>query len=310
MVLEKKKVQILLSTYNGEKYISDQIESIIAQENVDVHILIRDDGSKDNTINEIQTLIKKYPSKIELIRGKNVGFKKSFLELCCKTSRTYDYYAFSDQDDFWLSRKIEVAINYLSKNNNKLKLYASTVNIADENLNFLYKKNISNFVNTLGSTFTRGRLAGCTYVFNNGLLNVIRKFPYNKYSKTLISHDGLTMISCQALNGYIYIDNNSYILHRRREGSVTSGGNGLKKRIKGELSMIFNHKKEKSVLADYLLKNYSEKLSTDNLELVTLISNYSNSLKNHTKLLFDSRLNSGLKLANLEMKIKIITNML
>lgn len=310
MVLEKKKVQILLSTYNGEKYICKQIESILEQENVDVHILIRDDGSEDNTVDEIKKLIKKYPLKIELITGKNLGYKKSFLELCHRTSRNYDYYAFSDQDDFWLPRKLEVAINYLSKNNNKLKLYASTVNIADENLNFLCKKDISNFVNTLGSTFTRGRLAGCTYVFNNGLLNIIRKFPYNKFSNTLISHDGLTMILCQALNGFVYVDQNSYILHRRREDSVTSGGNGMKRRVNGELNMIFKHKKEKSTLAKYLLKNYSEKLSIENLELVTLISNYSNSLKNHIKLLFDSKLNSGLKLANLEMKIRIVTNKL
>ncbi|MDM8282196.1 glycosyltransferase, partial [Lactobacillus gallinarum] len=245
-----KKVQVLLSAYNGEKYIVKQIESILNQENVDVHILIRDDGSTDNTVNLINNVKKKYPLAVDLIKGNNLGYKKSFLELCHRTNIDYDYYAFSDQDDYWLPNKLEKAVHYLSLNNNRIKLYASTVNVTDENLKVLYKKDISNFVNTFGSSLTRVRLAGCTYVFNLASLKLLRDYNYeNIPDKQMMSHDGLLISLCQALDGFVYIDQSSYILHRRRAQSITSGGNGIKKRIQIEKDMIFNHKNDRFLLA-------------------------------------------------------------
>lgn len=304
-----KKVQVLLSSYNGEKYIVKQIESILNQENVDVHILIRDDGSTDNTVNLINNVKKKYPLAVDLIKGNNLGYKKSFLELCHRTNIDYDYYAFSDQDDYWLPNKLEEAIQYLSKSDKKIKLYASTVSITNENLKFLYKKDISNFINTFGSSLTRIRLAGCTYVFNLEALALLRKYNFNNVSNEhMISHDGLLMILCQALDGYVYVDRDSYILHRRRQDSVTSGGNGLVKRLKIEKDITFGHRNKQYCLLVYIKKHYGKMLSNNNMDLINSILEYSDMPTKKFKLLFDKRLNCGIHLANLENKIRILVN--
>ena len=77
-----QKIQVLMSTYNGEKYLKEQIESILSQEGVNVSLLIRDDGSKDNT----KGIIKEYlnDDRVSLFEGENIGFVKSFLTLPAK----------------------------------------------------------------------------------------------------------------------------------------------------------------------------------------------------------------------------------
>ena len=89
-----KKVIILLSTYNGQNYIEEQIESLLKQTYNNIEIFIRDDGSKDNTI----TILKKYEKKYNYINveyGNNIGFYKSFLWLL-NNAHKGDYYSFCD----------------------------------------------------------------------------------------------------------------------------------------------------------------------------------------------------------------------
>ena len=74
-----KTVIVVISTYNGAKYIERQLNSIFNQVNVDVRVLVRDDCSKDDTVEVIQKYAQKHPkNKIEIVNGKNVGFAKSF----------------------------------------------------------------------------------------------------------------------------------------------------------------------------------------------------------------------------------------
>lgn len=105
----KAHVTVLMSTYDGENFLRDQIESILNQEDVYVHLIVRDDGSKDRTIN----ILEEYQSrgKLEWYSGKNLGSARSFLNLVSK-SPDNEYYAFSDQDDVWFSKKLKRAIGY------------------------------------------------------------------------------------------------------------------------------------------------------------------------------------------------------
>ena len=101
-----KKVIVVISTYNGEKHIERQLDSIFEQIGVDIQVLIRDDCSKDNTIEVVQKYVQDHPqNKIKIIKGRNVGFAKSFwlgLSICGDA----DFYAFSDQDDVWKPNKL------------------------------------------------------------------------------------------------------------------------------------------------------------------------------------------------------------
>ena len=91
-------VVVLLSSYNGEQYIKEQVESILGQKNVRVKLLIRDDGSTDATPN----LLSKYSQlpNVDVVYGKNIGASNSFLWLI-KNAPECEYYSFSDQDDVW-----------------------------------------------------------------------------------------------------------------------------------------------------------------------------------------------------------------
>ena len=107
-----KKVNILLSAYNGEKYIAEQIDSLLAQDYPEIMIHIRDDGSSDHTVE----IVKKYlgHNNIRLYEGENVGYRKSFAWLLANC-RDADYYAYCDQDDHWMPDKISRAVKALNK---------------------------------------------------------------------------------------------------------------------------------------------------------------------------------------------------
>lgn len=111
---QNEKIEILMATYNGEKYIKEQINSIINQTYTNWKLLIRDDGSKDKTVEIIKEYEKK-DDRIKLLEDNkgNLGFVKNFEELT-KNSKE-KYVMFSDQDDYWLENKLEIYINELNK---------------------------------------------------------------------------------------------------------------------------------------------------------------------------------------------------
>ena len=130
-----KKVQILMSTYNGEKYVDEQINSLLQQDHTNLEILIRDDGSKDSTVSILEEYNREYPN-IKLIIDENKGVISSFFELAMKASEEADYFAFCDQDDYWKPQKISRAVNLLEKESpntpllyfSRWKLWMSTLN--------------------------------------------------------------------------------------------------------------------------------------------------------------------------------------
>ena len=103
-------VAVLMSTWNGEKYLQAQIDSILKQEGVQVKLIVRDDGSSDATA----AILEEYQQagKLSWHAGKNLGYTASFMELC-KNAPSADYYAFSDQDDIWLPEKLIHGIDRL-----------------------------------------------------------------------------------------------------------------------------------------------------------------------------------------------------
>ena len=133
-----KKVQILLSTYNGEKFVEEQIESLLNQDYQNINILIRDDGSKDQTKSIIKRYKTNYPEKISVMDDSNIGVKKSFMKLIEQASESADYIVFCDQDDYWEPKKISRLVEVMEKEDQEIPLmYFSKLNIVDSQLNYL-----------------------------------------------------------------------------------------------------------------------------------------------------------------------------
>lgn len=136
-----KKVNIILPAYNGEKYIGEQIESILGQTYGNIDLYIRDDESRDNTKKIIDSYVGKEPSGKKIIvidNGReNWGYVKNVFETL-RLSGEADYYAFCDQDDVWLPEKIEKQIEMLeSKTNNSPALCFTEFNYCDSQLNYM-----------------------------------------------------------------------------------------------------------------------------------------------------------------------------
>ena len=111
-----KSIQVLMSTYNGEKYLREQIDSIMMQDCekkgvAKLCLLVRDDGSEDRTTEILAEYARRYPEQISWYQGKNKGVIQSFFDLIKRSDDGVDYYAFADQDDYWLENKLRVGID-------------------------------------------------------------------------------------------------------------------------------------------------------------------------------------------------------
>lgn len=211
-------VQILMSTYNGEKYIRTQLNSILEQDYRDITILIRDDGSTDQTCEIIKEYAEKY-SNITWYAGENMGVQKSFFDLIQKANLEKDYFAFADQDDKWLPGKISRAVSILDTYSENIPvLYCSDKTIVDEELKPL-KVTVSRVMKkaSFGNALVQDMCTGCTAVVNKELLNLMRiRIP-----KYVIMHDWWFYLTASCF-GKVYYDEKSYILYRQH-GNNTSG---------------------------------------------------------------------------------------
>lgn len=206
-----KKVQVLLSSYNGEKYLAAQLESILTQDYEEISILIRDDGSTDHTLEIIQCYADKY-TNIGYYVGENIGVQQSFFQLMQHADKTADYYAFSDQDDVWLPEKIRQAVQLLEKQDQSLPLlYASKTTLVDAGLKEIpIRKKEVKIRPKFGNALVENVCTGCTEVFNRRLLELVTK----QLPTYAIMHDWWLYL-CATAFGQVYYDVNSYILYRQ-----------------------------------------------------------------------------------------------
>ena len=109
------KVVVLISTYNGEEYLCHQIDTILNQTWENLELFVRDDGSKDSTLDILEEYSTKY-SNVTYVKGKNVGSNQSFLEML-KIAPEADYYSLADQDDDWMPEKIARAVEKIQSDN-------------------------------------------------------------------------------------------------------------------------------------------------------------------------------------------------
>ena len=214
-----KKVVVLLSAYNGEKYIREQIDSILNQTYENISLFVRDDGSSDGTVD----ILKEYEElgKLKYVAGKNAGFIKSFLWLVANSEEA-DYYAYADQDDEWYPEKIQMAVELLEKENQDIPLlYFSSYDFCDEKLNFVSHENpekkmkVPSFRNALVDCMP----LGFNCVFNMTARNEL-KMNLPRFS---CGHDWWTYMVCQGIGKVVY-DPRPTVKYRRTGNNVSAGG--------------------------------------------------------------------------------------
>lgn len=297
-----RQVAVLMSTYNGEKYLQEQIESVLTQKNVLVRLIVRDDGSTDST----RSILQKYERQgaLTLILGKNIGWRQSFMELVYNAP-TADYYAFCDQDDVWLPEKLYTAVSTME-------------NVKEGGIPLLYGSNLFYYKNckiegklklnanySKQSSLVRTLTCGCTLVFDGNLQKLLEQ----NRSGYVEAHDSWVFMTALYLGKVIY-DPNAYILYRQHDNNQIGIKTSLQERFKRGLRTIKNIGKEQSkrMAAEEFLRVFKDHLNEEDKYYISKFSNYNKNIISKIKLLCDNRYSTGSLKSDIFLKLKIMTN--
>jgi rhamnosyltransferase len=216
------KVLVILASFNGEKFIEDQVNSILAQKEVELEIRIFDDLSSDSTCSILETISDKrvsYKINSNPSGSAALNFLTAIISLDPSVINNYDFVALSDQDDVWLDNKLAKAVSSLIKSG--AGLYASNLtlwNSEDDSKKLLVKSHEQAKYDYL----FEGASAGCTYVMKADLIqNFIKDISSVDLRNWIhISHDWLIYFYARKSNFPVFIDQNSYILYRIHSTNV------------------------------------------------------------------------------------------
>lgn len=227
---KKVRVSVAMTTYNGEKYIKEQIDSILNNLDKDDELIISDDGSKDNTISIIKEYLKK-DSRIKFINGPKNGIKQNFANSIqeCKG----EYIFLSDQDDIWLDNKVEEVLKTFR--DEQCILIVHNTKIIDEKKQpitesfFEYRKSGKGiFKNIYKNTYI-----GCCMAFKNTLKDKILPIPNN-----IEMHDQWIGIIAE-MTGKVFFLNKTLLLYRRHDANNSKLRHyGIKKMIRNRIVLI------------------------------------------------------------------------
>lgn len=281
-----EKVCVLLSTYNGEKYLDEQIKSLLAQKNVDLTILVRDDGSKDRT----QEMLREWAEKEPAVRileedfGTNYGVAKSFTYLLNCGTRMFpeiSFFFFADQDDFWLETKCCRAVQRLTDQKTEPALYFSAKKLVDGELKPLPRKDIIRLTGTFWDYFDRSNAFGCTMCMTRPLAEMLQNDRY--YEKKFL-HDNYIYRLCLAAGVPIVCDKAETILYRQHGANVAGAA---KRNLFRGIKRLFDKNRTHVIreMSEYLIKTHGKALNADNAAVMKLLSDSAHSVSAKLKLI-------------------------
>ncbi|WP_052285258.1 glycosyltransferase [Kluyvera genomosp. 1] len=249
-------VAILLAAYNGDKYIKEQLQSLVDQSYSRISIFISDDSKNEDTYKIVQKFI--LDNNLQNVfyrKGPQESFVENFLSMVNDQNIIADYYAFCDQDDIWHTNKIKTAVSRLCElDSNTPNIYCGRTRLVNEvgtTIGFspLFKRSPS-FRNALVQNIAGGN----TMVFNHSLKNILSSLP----QANCISHDWLAYLIATACNGTVIYSPNADIDYRQHGSNIIGSNKGIFARVK-RLSLLFkgDYRKWNSLHDDILSSDKS-----------------------------------------------------
>lgn len=259
--MDKKKVLVLLSTYNGQTYLNEQIDSILNQKTShQVDLMVRDDGSTDGTIEILKEYERKMPLRVKVCYEKNIGYLDSFFELI-KKAEGYDYYALSDQDDVWLEEKIDVAVAQCEACSYEGPLlYGSSSFLVNDHLEVMgeTQKNLKGI--TWDNLLIQNIFPGHSQVFNDSLCQILKADI--DCSRIYVHDFWITYMAL--LFGKVIFDNQSHTLYRQHGTNTVGFGKNSIEWICERLKRIGNNDNKKiAAQIHYFHEQYEKYMSED-----------------------------------------------
>ena len=225
-------ILVLMAVYNGEKYLQQQLDSILAQSHQNLRLICRDDGSADASVQLLQRYVCAHPGKVQLLqddRG-NLGAAGSFSALmqwagaqACGSHTVY--YAFADQDDTWHPDKLTLCLQAMRRAENaaqdKPVLVHSDLRVVDADgseiaASFIHYQGLRAGKTSLAAQLVSNTVTGCTVLMNRALLN--KSLPVPDHA---VMHDWWISLVASALGRRIFLP--ATLVDYRQHGSNTLG---------------------------------------------------------------------------------------
>jgi glycosyltransferase involved in cell wall biosynthesis len=235
--LNYKKIQILLATYNGEKYLREQLDSFLSLDNYeDVKVLVRDDGSADGTLEILEEYERLHG--FEVIRGEHVGFVACMFELFLHSDPNCEYFATSDQDDVWLPDKLSVGVEMLEKlPADAPLLYGSATQLSTEDLMPAGGPAVAPRGVSFYNAMVQNVIPGHTQILNRRLVDVL--LSGNAEHATVI--DWWIYLLAAGV-GHVAYDEKPHVLHRQHGGNAIGSETSLPKLWLKRIRMLTDDK--------------------------------------------------------------------
>lgn len=296
---------MLVATYNGERYLCEQLDSILNQEGVEISVVVRDDGSKDGTLNILNNYKEEY-SNFSYYAGPNVRSARCFFDLLSNAGEA-DYYAFSDQDDVWDKDKLSIATNMLSSyDQSKPQLYISNLRVVDQNLNYIRNthKTPKDDRNKF-SVLTEHYAAGCTMVFNKALL----KMCAQNLPKGEIMHDTWFEFVARFF-GEVHYDFTPHISYRQHGNNVIGTATNKYAIWKNKIKRVATRQEPRYQYAKVFMDTFDSVPSAQDLGKLNKVVKYKESIRKWISLLLDKEIRTSSWKAEVRYRLLIIFRMI
>jgi glycosyltransferase involved in cell wall biosynthesis len=216
-------IEVLLTTYNGEQFLAQQIDSILSQVRVELRIIVRDDGSSDNTKFVLGSYLRDYPGKIVLLdSSERIGVSSGINQLLNQTREPY--VAFCDQDDVWIDNKLDRLLAHMQSleaiyGHDYPLLVHSDLSVVDKDLHIIHPSywnysGVDPKRNSLRQTLIKNSVTGCALLVNRALVEKAIPIPDGA-----AMHDHWFAMVATTF-GRIETINEPMVLYRQHESNV------------------------------------------------------------------------------------------
>lgn len=256
-----------MGTYNGGRFIAEQLDSIAQQTHTNWTLAVSDDGSSDETLVVLGDYTARWPEgRLTLRHGPCEGFCRNFLSLACDPGTISNYYAFADQDDIWKPEKISRAIAWIETIPSEVPaLYCARTKSVDENgktLAFSPRFRLQpNFKNALVQSIGGGN----TMVFNEAARKLLVAAGPDV---TVPSHDWWLYLLVSGCGGVVCYDQEPSLLYRQHRGNLVGANVGVSNRLTRLVKMLRGRLAEWNDLHVAALYVIREKMTPENSDLL------------------------------------------
>ena len=232
------EVAIFLCTYNGEKHLKEQLDSIKQQTHEHWRVIVSDDGSKDGTMAILEHYQKIWGvERLEIRTGPQQHFSSNFISLACDPQIKADYYCFCDQDDVWLERRLEAALQSASEHENLQKpfVYCGRTQYVSDTLQVIGLSPLYLRPKTFTNALVQSVAGGNTMMFNQRTKQVLEATGVRR----LPGHDWWLYLLVTGMDGVVYYDPTPYVLYRQHVAATYGGNRGFSAKL-DRFKRLFN----------------------------------------------------------------------